>query len=51
MAVCNVCGNEYDKTMEITIGGETKTFDSFECAIHALRRAAPTAAHGDRSRP
>ena len=23
MAQCEVCGNEYDKTMEITRGGET----------------------------
>ena len=42
MAVCEVCGNEYDKTLEVTQGGETHTFDSFECAIHAL---APTCAH------
>ncbi len=42
MSVCDVCGNEYDKTMEITLGGETKTFDSFECAIHAF---APRCAH------
>jgi hypothetical protein len=39
MAKCEVCGNDYDKTMEITRAGETHTFDSFECAIHAL---APT---------
>ena len=42
MAVCEVCGNEYDKAMEITIGGESHTFDSFECAIHAV---APRCAH------
>lgn len=42
MAVCEVCGNDYDKTMEITVGGATRTFDSFECAIHAL---APRCAH------
>jgi hypothetical protein len=42
MAQCEVCGNEYDKTMEITRGGETHVFDSFECAIHAI---APTCAH------
>lgn len=36
MARCEVCGNEYDKPMEITVGGERHTFDSFECAIHAL---------------
>ena len=43
MAVCDVCGNDYDKTFTIsTEGGETHTFDSFECAIHAL---APVCAH------
>ena len=42
MAQCEVCGNEYDKTMEITRAGETRVFDSFECAIHAI---APTCDH------
>jgi len=42
MATCDVCGNEYDKTMEITYEGETRVFDSFECAIHAL---APQCSH------
>jgi hypothetical protein len=43
MATCEVCGNEYDKTMEITVaGGQARTFDSFECAIHAL---APSCEH------
>ncbi len=42
MAECEVCGNEYDKTMEITLGDRTHVFDSFECAIHAL---APQCAH------
>jgi hypothetical protein len=42
MPTCEVCGNEYDRTMEITLDGETHTFDSFECAIHAL---APTCDH------
>jgi hypothetical protein len=42
MAQCEVCGNEYDKTMEITRAGETHVFDSFECAIHAI---APTCEH------
>ncbi len=36
MASCEVCGNEYDKAMEITVGGTTRVFDSFECAIHAV---------------
>jgi hypothetical protein len=42
MAQCEVCGNEYDKTMEITRAGETHVFDSFECAIHAI---APVCEH------
>jgi hypothetical protein len=42
MARCEVCGNEYDKTMEITREGETHIFDSFECAIHAI---APACEH------
>lgn len=36
MARCEVCGNDYDKTIEVTSKGRTHTFDSFECAIHAL---------------
>jgi hypothetical protein len=39
---CDVCGNDYDKAFQVTMKGQTKTFDSFECAIHAL---APTCAH------
>jgi len=42
MARCDVCGNDYDKAFQITLQGQTKTFDSFECAIHAF---APTCAH------
>jgi hypothetical protein len=42
MATCEVCGNDYDKTMEVTVAGSTHVFDSFECAIHAL---APTCSH------
>ena len=34
---CEVCGNEYDKTFEVTVAaGSPRTFDSFECAIQAL---------------
>jgi hypothetical protein len=42
MARCELCGNDYDKSMEITVAGEQHVFDSFECAIHAL---APSCAH------
>jgi hypothetical protein len=42
VAVCEVCGNQYDKCFEVRKNGETHIFDSFECAIHAL---APTCTH------
>ena len=42
IATCEVCGNQYDKTFEVRMGGKTHVFDSFECAIQAL---APTCAH------
>lgn len=42
MGSCEVCGNDYDKVMEITVDGQAHVFDSFECAIHAL---APVCAH------
>ena len=42
MAECEVCGNEYDKPIEVTVARETHTFDSFECAIHKL---APRCGH------
>jgi hypothetical protein len=39
---CEVCGNDYDKSFTVLQGDERHTFDSFECAIHAL---APTCGH------
>jgi hypothetical protein len=36
MAVCELCGSDYDTALEMTF------FDCFECAIAAL---APTCAH------
>ena len=42
MPTCEVCGNDYDKTFDVVRDGDTHTFDSFECAIHAL---APTCEH------
>ena len=36
MSTCDVCGNEYDKAFEVTMGGRTHTFDCFECAISRL---------------
>lgn len=44
MATCEVCGNDYDKTIEVRRDGESRIFDSFECAIHAM---APRCAHCD----
>jgi hypothetical protein len=42
MRTCEVCGNQYDKAFTVTAEGKAHTFDSFECAIHAL---APQCAH------
>lgn len=42
MGVCSVCGNDYDRSFDISMQGDTYTFDSFECAIHKL---APQCAH------
>ena len=44
MHECEVCGNDYDKPLEITVQGETHYYDCFECAIHAL---APKCEHCD----
>ncbi|HJQ85913.1 MAG TPA: hypothetical protein VJ820_00410 [Propionibacteriaceae bacterium] len=42
MAACEVCGNDYEMSFEVVTAGVTHTFDSFECAIHAL---APVCEH------
>jgi hypothetical protein len=42
MAICEVCGNDYDKSFEVVLQGSSHVFDSFECAIHAL---APRCSH------
>jgi hypothetical protein len=43
MSRCEVCGNNYDNAFDVvTAKGDSHTFDSFECAIHAL---APQCAH------
>ena len=42
MARCEVCGNDYYLSFEVTAAGATHTFDSFECAIH---KVAPQCAH------
>jgi hypothetical protein len=42
MATCEVCGNDYDKSMQITVAGAQHVFDCFECAIQAI---APRCEH------
>ena len=42
MTVCQVCGNDYDKSIHVSGPVGSGVFDSFECAIHAL---APRCAH------
>lgn len=42
MGTCAKCGNDYDKSFEVVIGGRQLTFDSFECAIAMV---APECAH------
>lgn len=42
MARCDQCGNDYDKSFQVVMAGESHTFDSFECAIQKL---APACAH------
>lgn len=42
MARCETCGNDYDKSFDVTMNGVTHTFDSFECAIFSL---APACSH------
>ena len=42
MARCDLCGNDYDKAFTMTREGETRTFDSFECAIAMM---APQCSH------
>ena len=42
MARCEQCGNDYDKSFEVMMGGKSHTFDSFECAISVL---APACSH------
>ena len=44
MAVCEVCGNDYEMAFEVVAQGARHTFDSFECAI---QRLAPRCEHCD----
>lgn len=36
MAVCETCGNDYSKPIEVRRGSVSMVFDCFECAIHRL---------------
>jgi hypothetical protein len=42
MAICEVCGNDYDASFVVITNGVRHVFDSFECAIHLL---APVCKH------
>lgn len=42
MTACETCGNHDGNFFTITRGAESGTFDSFECAIHAM---APRCEH------
>jgi len=43
MAICDTCGNDYDKAFTVTlVDGRSGTFDSIECAAAEL---APQCAH------
>lgn len=37
MGLCVCCGNDYDKSFEIEMAGNSYTFDSFECASCAAQ--------------
>ena len=39
MARCEVCGNDYQRSFEVMVGGSRHVFDSFECAIQKLAPA------------
>lgn len=42
MGACDVCGSTDSRTFTISMGNQTGTFDSFECAIHMM---APACEH------
>src|SRR4029077_1024395 len=39
VAVCEVCGNEYDKPFQVWRNGRLMKFDRIECAIQVMRPA------------
>jgi hypothetical protein len=44
MAICEVCGNDYDRAFYLIQDGVEHVFDSLECAAQAI---APKCAHCD----
>ena len=44
MARCEQCGNDYDKSFEVTMGGRTIDFDSSNARSRRSRPPAPIAA-------
>ena len=47
MAICDTCGNDYDKAFTVTWpDGREATFDSVECAAAQLAPSALTAVAG-----
>jgi hypothetical protein len=36
MGSCDVCGGQKGRMFTVTMGSQTGTFDSFECAIHLM---------------
>ena len=39
MAICEVCGNEYDKPFQVWRNGRLMKFDRVDCAIKVMRPA------------
>ena len=46
MAICDTCGNDYDKAFTITRGDQSATFDSLSAPSMPWLRPVPTAAAG-----
>ena len=41
MAHCEICGNDYEKSLEMVVEGNRHIFDGFESAIQALAPICP----------
>jgi hypothetical protein len=39
MGACDVCGSREGRMFTVTMGNQSGTFDSFECAIHLMAAA------------